>query len=128
VQKAENLHQVVSNIIPPLMQTVLVDYNANVEQARDAEVLGIMATIVSRLEVCVIVHFWIQMIDVLTIFVTGVQVLITGEVPGILDAVFECTLNMINKDLSEYPEHRVAFFKLLRAINQSCFPGNHAFR
>jgi exportin-1 len=30
---------------------------------------------------------------------------------------------MINKDFSEYPEHRVGFFKLLRAINQHCFPG-----
>jgi exportin-1 len=30
---------------------------------------------------------------------------------------------MINKDFSEYPEHRVEFFKLLRAINLNCFPG-----
>ena len=30
---------------------------------------------------------------------------------------------MINKDLSEYPDHRVGFFKLIRAINQFCFPG-----
>ena len=29
---------------------------------------------------------------------------------------------MINKDFSEYPEHRVEFFKLLRAINLYCFP------
>jgi hypothetical protein len=30
---------------------------------------------------------------------------------------------MINKDFAEYPEHRVSFFKLLRAINLSCFEG-----
>lgn len=30
---------------------------------------------------------------------------------------------MINQDFSEYPEHRIGFFKLLRAINLSCFPG-----
>lgn len=46
----------------------------------------------------------------------------TEQVPAVLDAVFECTLDMINKDFSEYPEHRVEFFKLLRAINQRCFP------
>lgn len=46
----------------------------------------------------------------------------TDQVPAILDAIFECTLDMINKDFSEYPEHRVEFFKLLRAINQRCFP------
>lgn len=38
-----------------------------------------------------------------------------------LDAVFECTLNMINQDFAEYPEHRVAFFRLLRAINLNSF-------
>jgi len=46
----------------------------------------------------------------------------TKDVPGILGAVFECTLDMINKDFSEYPEHRVEFFKLLREINLRCFP------
>jgi exportin-1 len=30
---------------------------------------------------------------------------------------------MINQDFAEYPEHRVGFFKLLRAINLNCFPG-----
>lgn len=30
---------------------------------------------------------------------------------------------MINQDFSEFPEHRVGFFKLLRAINLNCFPG-----
>lgn len=46
----------------------------------------------------------------------------TEQVPAILDSIFECTLDMINKDFSEYPEHRVEFYKLLRAINQRCFP------
>lgn len=41
---------------------------------------------------------------------------------NIMDAVFECTLDMINKDFSEYPDHRVEFFKLLRTINLRCFP------
>ena len=39
-----------------------------------------------------------------------------------MENVFECTLEMINKDFSEYPQHRVEFFKLLKAINYSCFP------
>lgn len=45
------------------------------------------------------------------------------QVPAILDAVFEPTLNMINQDFAEFPEHRAGFFKLLRAINLNCFPG-----
>ena len=44
------------------------------------------------------------------------------KVPIIMENVFECTLEMINKDFSDYPEHRVAFFRLLRAINLKCFP------
>jgi exportin-1 len=44
------------------------------------------------------------------------------QIMNIMDNVFECTLDMINKDFSEYPEHRVEFFKLLRTINLRCFP------
>lgn len=44
------------------------------------------------------------------------------QVPIIMESVFECTLDMINKDFSEFPEHRVEFFTLLRAINLKCFP------
>jgi hypothetical protein len=46
-------------------------------------------------------------------------------VPQIFDAVFECTLDMINKDFEEYPEHRTNFFLLLQAVDSHCFPGKH---
>ena len=46
----------------------------------------------------------------------------SDKVPTIMENVFECTLEMINKDFSEYPQHRVEFFKLLKAINLYCFP------
>jgi exportin-1 len=45
------------------------------------------------------------------------------QVPTIMENVFECTLEMINKDFSEFPEHRVEFFTLLRSVNLHCFPG-----
>lgn len=44
------------------------------------------------------------------------------QILNIMDSVFECTLQMINRDFSEYPEHRVEFFKLLRTIDLRCFP------
>lgn len=44
------------------------------------------------------------------------------KVPAIMESVFECTLEMINKDFHEYPDFRVEFFKLLQAINLFCFP------
>ncbi|CAE6515901.1 Exportin-1 [Rhizoctonia solani] len=99
VKKAEDLDTLYANFIPPLLEAVLGDYSRNVPHARDAEVLNVMATITSRL-----------------------QGLLTPQVPAILDAVFECTLEMISKDFAEYPEHRSGFFKLLRAIDMYCFP------
>ncbi|KAG9102029.1 Karyopherin transporter [Ceratobasidium sp. UAMH 11750] len=99
VKKAEDLDTLYNNFIPPLLEAVLGDYNRNVPHARDAEVLNVMATITTRL-----------------------QALLTPQVPAILDAVFECTLEMISKDFAEYPEHRAGFFKLLRAMDMYCFP------
>ncbi|TFK42998.1 CRM1 C terminal-domain-containing protein [Crucibulum laeve] len=99
IKKAEDLEAVNTNFMPPLLDAILGDYNRNVPSARDAEVLNVMATIINRL-----------------------GPLLTPQIPAILDAVFEPTLNMINQDFAEYPEHRVGFFKLLRAINLNCFP------
>ncbi|KAI0479057.1 CRM1 C terminal-domain-containing protein [Xylariaceae sp. FL0804] len=99
VDKAEDLQAVRQQMVPQLLDSVLLDYNRNVPGARDAEVLKAMSTIISRL--------------------TG---LMEDQVPIIMQNVFECTLEMINKDFSEFPEHRVEFFNLLRAINLHCFP------
>ncbi|KAI8924681.1 CRM1 C terminal-domain-containing protein [Entophlyctis helioformis] len=110
VSKAEDLQALNDTMIPPLLNAILGDYARNAEPAKDAEVLNVVANIVNRL-----------------------GALMTDKVPGILEAVFECTLNMINKNFEEYPEHRVGFFKLLQAINISCFPAliqmpGHQFR
>jgi exportin-1 len=99
VDKAEDLGAVRMQMVPPLLDSVLVDYNRNVPGARDAEVLKAMSTIITKL-----------------------GGLMEDQVPVIMQNVFECTLDMINKDFSEFPEHRVEFFNLLRAINLHCFP------
>ena len=49
------------------------------------------------------------------------QTKIEDQIMTIMEHVFECTLEMINKDFSDYPEHRVHFFTLLRAIDYYCF-------
>jgi exportin-1 len=43
------------------------------------------------------------------------------DVPRIFEAVFQCTLEMITKNFEDYPEHRLKFFSLLRAIGTHCF-------
>lgn len=69
-----------------------------VPAAREPAVLSAMATIVNKLEGA-----------------------ITGEVLKIFDAVFECTLDMINKNFEDYPQHRTHFYELLEAVNAHCF-------
>ena len=54
VDKADDLEMVNRNIVPALLDAVLVDYNRNVPDARDAEVLNVMTTIVAKLHVSLI--------------------------------------------------------------------------
>lgn len=99
VQRSTEPQMVLENFIPPLLDAVLLDYQrCSVPSAREPEVLSTMATIVNRLES----H-------------------ITSEIPKIFDAVFECTLDMINKDFEEFPEHRTNFSLLLQAVTNHCF-------
>ena len=51
IKKAEDLESVYSSFIPPLLDAILGDYNSNVPDARDAEVLNVMAAITTRLGV-----------------------------------------------------------------------------
>jgi exportin-1 len=98
ISKAENLDQAVNTLVQPLLATILEDYKTNVPDARDAEVLNCLTTIVAK-----------------------VGHMIPDAVVVILQNVFEPTLDMINKDFTEYPEHRVEFYKLLREIDLKSF-------
>ncbi|CAI4493484.1 CLN_G0022290.mRNA.1.CDS.1 [Saccharomyces cerevisiae] len=98
ISKARNLDDVVKVLVEPLLNAVLEDYMNNVPDARDAEVLNCMTTVVEK-----------------------VGHMIPQGVILILQSVFECTLDMINKDFTEYPEHRVEFYKLLKVINEKSF-------
>eukprot|EP01114_Cavostelium_apophysatum_P018509 TRINITY_DN573_c0_g1_i3.p1 TRINITY_DN573_c0_g1~~TRINITY_DN573_c0_g1_i3.p1 ORF type:complete len:800 (-),score=222.53 TRINITY_DN573_c0_g1_i3:116-2515(-) len=98
VEKSEDPTLIATQFIPPLLEAVLGDYKANISEARDPEVLSVMAAIINKL-----------------------QGAMTPEVPRIFNNVFECTLEMITKNFQDYPEHRLHFFTLLRAINAHCF-------
>ena len=82
-----------------LFEAILLDYKQNVPQAREPEVLTLTSKIVDTFK----------------------EPLVGKYIAPVLDAVFEPTLNMINKDFAEFPEHRIAFFSLLQAICTSCF-------
>lgn len=98
VSKANDEQQIVNEIVPNLLSTILQDYKESVPDARDAEVLHCLSTVVAK---------------------------VGNRIPDgtvqILASVFVPTLDMINKDFTEYPEHRVEFYKLLREINLKGF-------
>lgn len=99
VTRSTDDQMVIENFIPPLLDAVLLDYQrCKVPSARESKVLSAMAAIVNKLRSS-----------------------ITSEVPKIFDAVFECTLDMINKNFEEFPQHRTSFYELLHAVNAHCF-------
>ncbi|TYH60224.1 hypothetical protein ES332_D08G278500v1 [Gossypium tomentosum] len=98
LDKAEDQPQIGKQFVPPMMDPVLGDYARNLPDARESEVLSLFATIINKYKAA--------MID---------------DVPRIFEAVFQCTLEMITKNFEDYPEHRLKFFSLLRAIATHCF-------
>lgn len=51
VEKADDLEMIHNNLVPKLLEAVLLDYRDNVPDAREAEVLNVMTTIVNKLHV-----------------------------------------------------------------------------
>mmetsp|Transcript_11887 Transcript_11887/g.20775 ORF Transcript_11887/g.20775 Transcript_11887/m.20775 type:complete len:629 (+) Transcript_11887:55-1941(+) len=89
---------VASDIVPPLLEPVLADYQGSIPGARDPQVLSMFAACVEKL-----------------------QGLMAPSVPRIMAAVFECTLQMITTNMLDFPETRTNFFLFLKAVNQHCF-------
>ncbi|KAL3651217.1 Exportin-1 [Castilleja foliolosa] len=98
LDKAENQPHIGKQFVPPMMDPVLGDYARNLPDARESEVLSLFATIINTYKGSMI-----------------------EDVPRIFEAVFQCTLEMITKNFEDYPEHRLKFFSLLRAIAKHCF-------
>ncbi|KAL7108096.1 hypothetical protein ACP275_06G093800 [Erythranthe tilingii] len=99
LDKAEGQPHIGKQFVPPMMDPVLGDYARNLPDARESEVLSLFATIINKYKGSMI-----------------------EDVPRIFEAVFQCTLEMITKNFEDYPEHRLKFFSLLRAIAANCFP------
>ncbi|KAH8549901.1 nuclear export factor CRM1 [Umbelopsis sp. PMI_123] len=98
VRTAEDLESLAEDVLPNIMNVSLCHYRSTIEEARDAEVLNMAAVVVDR-----------------------VGPILLMKIPCVLQCLFESTLTMISKDFCEYPEHRLGFYTLLRAINRKCF-------
>jgi exportin-1 len=86
--------------LPPLMTEVLNDYRTAPPSARDPKVLTLFST-----AICILKEN------------------ISSEIPHIMDAIFEPTLQMITANMLDHPEHRIGFYRFLREANEYCFYG-----
>ncbi|GBG24586.1 Exportin-1 [Hondaea fermentalgiana] len=103
VSGANSNADLANNFVPPLIEPVLGDYLQSVPQARNAEVLQLFVVIINKLG-------------------SDAAAAMNGKMVSlILSPVFVPTLEMITQNYTEYPEHRIAFYKLLKALNQHCF-------
>ena len=75
LKRQEDASLVVNNLLAPLMEAVLADYCRGYPAARLAEVLSLMTIIIDRCGEALNPH-----------------------IPTLLDNVFQCTLDMINKE------------------------------
>jgi len=98
INNAQDTAAVVNQFMPFLLEATLVDYKISVPDARDPQVLSLLAVATHKLG-------------------EGMN----KELPRVLEYVLECTLPMITKNFEDYPEHRINLFQLLREINQNCF-------
>ncbi|CAH8336370.1 unnamed protein product [Eruca vesicaria subsp. sativa] len=98
LDKDVNKPHIGKQFVPSIMNVVLADYASNVPDARESEVLSLFVTIIHQYKVAM-----------------------QDDVPRIFEFVFPCTLEMITKNFEDYPDHRLKFFSLLRAIATYCF-------
>jgi len=86
------------NFLPPLLEPVLKDYNEAIPIARDAGVLSLLATMVNKLKGHMNRHM-----------------------PIVMKMVFQVTFGMLSSNFEDFPEIRLNFFTLVKAIVTHCF-------
>lgn len=99
VADEKNREQILTGIVEPLTDIVLGDYYNSVPDAREPAVLSLYSTIVTYMK-------------------GSLQI---GAIRAIFKSLVGCTLDMIKNNFQDFPDARINFFLLLRAINQHNF-------
>ncbi|XP_063713467.1 exportin-1-like [Symsagittifera roscoffensis] len=98
VTRSNDAETIKNQLLGPLLEAVLVDYANGIAASREPEVLSTMAIIITKLES-----------------------LVEDHVGAIFLQTFECTLDMINKNFEDWPEHRVNFYQMIQAVVKHSF-------
>jgi exportin-1 len=95
---ANQVHAVAANIVPRLLDYVLEDYTRAKPQARDHEVLLLLRSLSKNLSES-----------------------ISPAVGVMFEKLFNPTREMLIPDSRGFPEHRIAFYELLKNFVANCF-------
>lgn len=99
ISNNEDPNMVISEFLPKLSE-LITDYNNNVPNARDPEVLSLFATLIKKM---------------------GDEM--NQYVPDVLGCLFESTLSMISNNYTEYMDFRRNFFNLIKNIIDNSLEG-----
>lgn len=92
IKSSEDPELIVSEFLP-ILSELIADYNQNVPNARDPEVLSLFSTLIEKM---------------------GDKM--SEHIPDILNYLFESTLTMINDDYTTFMDFRKNFFGLIKNI------------
>lgn len=92
IKSSENPDLIVTEFLP-ILSELITDYNQNVPNARDPEVLSLFSTLIEKMREKMSEH-----------------------IPDILNYLFESTLTMINNDYTTFMDFRKNFFGLIKNI------------
>lgn len=84
--------------ISTLFDTILNDYSSLTQELRDFEVLNLTASLIAKKNLALMIF-----------------------IRPIFQSIFKSTLELISKDFTDYPEHRLAFFNLINICFKKCF-------
>lgn len=99
ISNNEDPDMVISEFLPKLSE-LIVDYNSNVPNARDPEVLSLFSTMIKKM---------------------GDKM--NQYVPDILNCLFESTLTMISNNYTDYMDFRRNYFNLIKNIVENSLEG-----
>eukprot|EP01088_Endostelium_zonatum_P019434 TRINITY_DN6707_c0_g1_i1.p1 TRINITY_DN6707_c0_g1~~TRINITY_DN6707_c0_g1_i1.p1 ORF type:complete len:1027 (-),score=229.71 TRINITY_DN6707_c0_g1_i1:91-2766(-) len=93
-----DFHNQNTNFIPKLLEAILIDYQNNIPEARDGEVLTVLSGLFSQY-----------------------PEFLADKIEPILETTFGPTLSIITFNFEDYPTVRVCFFNLIKVILKNEF-------
>ncbi|KAI9294610.1 exportin-1 [Neoconidiobolus thromboides FSU 785] len=100
ISNSTNKEFVLLELVPNLIDTYLLSYRESNPLSKEPEVLDLFGSCAEQLGSA-----------------------LNGKVADIFNHILQCTIEMISHELTNYPEIRISFYKLLHKLITYCFEG-----